>query len=88
MNKITTMLVAFAMIATMIAPAVSAQDINVEAAVSSSGTPPSIDFQWALSVNESDGTTFPGDDGNIIDMKTQVMPIAGIGMTESEIQTA
>jgi hypothetical protein len=84
MNKITTMLVAFAMIATMFAPAVSAQDIDVNASVSSSGTPPSIDYQWALSVNETDDTIFPGDDGTITDMKTQVMPIAGSGMIESE----
>ena len=84
MNKITTMLVAFAMVATMFAPVVSAQDIDVNASVSSSGTPPSIDYQWALSVNETDDTIFPGDDGTITDMKTQVMPIAGIEMTESE----
>jgi len=84
MKKITTMLVAFAMIATMFAPAVSAQDIHVDASVSSSGTPPSIDYQWALSVNETDGTIIPGDDGTIGDMKTQVMPIAGIGMAESQ----
>ena len=58
--------------------------IDVEAPVSRSGTPPSIDYQWALSVNESDGTIFPGDDGTIVDTKTQVMPIAGSGMTESE----
>jgi hypothetical protein len=82
MNKITTILVAFAMIATMFAPIVSAQDIDVEASVSSSGTPPSIDYQWALSVN--DGSIIPGDDGTITDTKTQVMPIAGSGMTESE----
>jgi len=84
MKKITTILVALAMVATMFAPAVSGQDIDVEASVSSSGTPPSIDYQWALSVNESDGTIFPGDDGTIVDTKTQVMPIAGSGMTESE----
>ncbi len=56
--------------------------IDVEAPVSSNGTPPSIDYQWALSVN--DGSIIPGDDGTIVDTKTQVMPIAGIGMTESE----
>ncbi len=82
MNKITTVLVAFAMIATMFAPAVSAQNIDVEASVSSSGTPPSINYQWALSVN--DGSIIPGDDGTSTDMKTQVMPIAGSGITESE----
>ena len=82
MNKITTMLVAFAMVATMFAPVVSAQDINVNASVSSSGTPPSIDYQWALSVN--DGSIIPGDDGTTSDMKTQVMPIAGSGITVSE----
>jgi hypothetical protein len=84
MKKITTILVALAMIATMFAPAVSALDIDVEASVSSSGTPPSIDYQWALSVNETDSTIFPGDDGAISDTKTQVMPIAGSGMIESE----
>ena len=82
MNKITTILVAFAMIATMFAPIVSAQDIRVDASVSSSGTPPSIDYQWALSVNG--GSIIPGDDGTIVDTKTQVMPIAGSGITVSD----
>ena len=84
MKKITTILVVFAMVATMFAPVVSAVDIDVDASVSSSGTPPSIDYQWALSVNENDGSIIPGDDGTILDTKTQVMPIAGSGMTESE----
>ncbi len=82
MKKITTMLVAFAMVATMFAPVVSAQNIDVNASVSGSGTPPSIDYQWALSVNS--GSIIPGDDGTTTDMKTQVMPIAGSGMDESE----
>ena len=56
--------------------------IDVEASESSSGTPPSIDYQWALSVNG--GSINPGDDGTNGDMKTQVMPIAGSGMDESE----
>lgn len=84
MKKIITMLVAFAMVATIFAPFVSAQDIDLSATVSSSGSPPSIDYQWALSVNESDGTIIPGDDGPITDTKTQVMPIAGSGLDESQ----
>jgi len=82
MKKITTILVVFAMVATMFAPVVSAVDIIVDASVSSSGTPPSIDYQWALSVNG--GSIIPGDDGVITDMITQVMPIAGSAMVESE----
>ena len=61
---------------------VTQDGIDVEASVSSSGTPPSIDYQWALSVNGD--SINPGDDGVITDMITQVMPIAGSGMNESE----
>ena len=63
---------------------VTQDGIDVEAPVSSSGTPPSIDYQWALSVSETDSIIIPGDDGTIVDTKTQVMPIPGSGMTESE----
>jgi len=45
MKKITTMLVAFAMVATMFAPVVSAQNIDVDASVLGSVTPPSVDYQ-------------------------------------------
>ena len=62
MNKITTILMAFAMIATMFAPEVSGQDLDVEASVSSSRTPSSIHYQWELSVNETDSTIFPGNE--------------------------
>lgn len=83
MNKITTILVAFAMIATMFAPAVSAsQNVDITAAVSGTGNAPVINYQFALSQN--DGSIIPGDD--LVphdDTMTQVMPIAGDGMTES-----
>ncbi|MCD4841019.1 MAG: BACON domain-containing protein [Methanosarcinales archaeon] len=63
---------------------VTQDGIDVEASVSSSGNLPSIDYQWALSVNETDNSSIPGDDGTIVDTKTQVMPIPGSGMNESE----
>jgi hypothetical protein len=61
---------------------VTQDGIDVEASESSNETPPSIDYQWALSVNGD--SINPGDDGVITDMITQVMPIAGSGMNESE----
>ena len=86
MNKITTMLVAFAMIATMFAPAVSAsQNVDITASVSGNGNAPVINYQFALSQNEADGSIIPGDDLEPHDdAMTQVMPIAGDGMTESQ----
>jgi len=85
MNKITTMLVAFAMIATMFAPAVSAsQNVDITASVSGNGNAPVINYQFALSQNEADDSIIPGDDLEPHDdTMTQVMPIAGYGMTES-----
>lgn len=85
MKKIFAILVASIMVATMFAPTALAQDIDVEAAVSNAGSPPVINYQWALSVNETDMSIVPGDD--LVphsDTKTQVMPIAGDGLTVSE----
>jgi hypothetical protein len=84
MNKITTMLVAFFMVATMFAPAVSAQNIDLTASVSATGNAPVINYQFALSQNETDNSIIPGDDLEPhSDTMTQIMPIAGDGMTES-----
>jgi len=84
MNKMIAILAALTMVLTMFAPVVSAQEITLNVDVSNQGIPPIINYQFALSINENTGDIIPGDDGTLIDTVTQVMPIAGVGLVESQ----
>ena len=83
MNKIIATFVAFAMLMAIYAPAVSAQAITIGAVVGTNGAPPVINYQFALSLNG--GSIVPGDDAlPLIDTITDVKPILGSGLVESQ----
>lgn len=83
MNKMLATLIAFAMVMAIYAPAVIAEPITIGAVVGTSGPPPVINFQFALSLNGS--SIVPGDDNPPYnDAITDVKPIPGTGMVESK----
>lgn len=84
MNKILAMSIAIAMLMAVYAPAVMAQDITIGAVVGTNGAPPAINYQFALSLN-GNGSIVPGDDNPpYVDSITDVKPIPGSGLTESQ----
>jgi hypothetical protein len=84
MKRILATLVVCAMLMAVYAPAVMAQDISINVVVGSSGLPPVINYQFALSVNQTTGGIVPGDDNPpYADTITDVRPIPGSGLAES-----
>jgi len=83
MTKMLVTLVAFAMVIAIYAPAVMAEPITIGAVVGTSGAPPVINYQFALSLNGS--TILPGDDNPPYnDAITDVKPIPGTGLVENQ----
>lgn len=76
MKKILATLVAFAMVMAMYVPAVSATNVIVNAVVGSAGNPPAINYQFALSDD--------GDEPLHATLGTQILPLPGVGITESK----
>jgi len=83
MNKILATLFAFGMLMAIYSPAIMAQPITIGAVVGSRGTPPVINYQFALSLNG--GSIVPGDDNPPYnDAITDVRPIPGDGVLENQ----
>jgi len=84
MNKILATLVACAMLMAIYAPAVMADTITIGAVVgTNNAVPPVINYQFALSLN-GNGSIIPGDDNPpYVDSITDVKPILGKGLAES-----